>query len=205
MEIYVIGGVAGFIVVLFIVRWVMTNGERHTPGGYYGPHLDELPSAFTGNVPGGDEVTIRQVGPKKIEVIKVIRQHTGLGLKEAKELADYAARTPVIVANNLSTPVAADFRRGLEEAGATVGDGSRQYVATSTSMSSVTLQIEWIDVGPKKIEVIKVIREYTLWGLKEATEATETPSFMVTMPEDRATQFLIALREAGAVANVHGL
>ncbi|MCI0712614.1 MAG: ribosomal protein L7/L12 [Chloroflexi bacterium] len=113
---------------------------------------------------------------------------------------------PVVVARNLSAAVAADFRRDLERAGANAGEASSPaFISPPTSTSGVTLQIEWVDVGPKKIEVIKVIRNYTSWGLKEAKDATETTAFTVTMPEDRATQFLLDLRATGAVANVHGI
>lgn len=208
MEIIIVGGVFGFIVLLVIVRALMTSGERRT-SGYHAPQLAEIPSPASGNMGGSESVTIAQTGPKKIQVIKVIREYTGLGLKEAKDMADYATKSPVIVANNLSASVAADFRRDLEQAGATVSVSSEHMAGPETTepmeTNIVTIQIEWIDVGPKKINVIKVIRQYTSLGLAEAKQATEVPSFTVTMPANVATQFLIDLREAGATANVHGI
>lgn len=62
-------------------------------------------------------VVLKDVGAKKIEVIKVIRQLTNLGLKEAKDLAE-AANATVLEAVNKET--AEDAKKKLTEAGATV-------------------------------------------------------------------------------------
>jgi large subunit ribosomal protein L7/L12 len=62
-------------------------------------------------------VVLKDVGAKKIEVIKVIRQLTNLGLKEAKDLAE-APNATVLEAVNKET--AEDAKKKLTEAGATV-------------------------------------------------------------------------------------
>jgi large subunit ribosomal protein L7/L12 len=62
-------------------------------------------------------VTLKDVGTKKIEVIKVIRQLTNLGLKEAKDLAE-AANAKVLEA--VSKEAAEDAKKKLTEVGATV-------------------------------------------------------------------------------------
>ena len=62
-------------------------------------------------------VVIKDAGPKKIEVIKTIRQFTSLGLKEAKE----AAETPgTKILEAVSKEAAADAKSKLETAGAVV-------------------------------------------------------------------------------------
>jgi large subunit ribosomal protein L7/L12 len=61
------------------------------------------------------DVTIKDAGDKKIEVIKVVRKLTSLGLKEAKELVESA---PVKVMEAVSKDVAEDARGQLEAAGA---------------------------------------------------------------------------------------
>ena len=62
-------------------------------------------------------VTLKDVGPKKIEVIKVIRQLTNLGLKEAKDLAE----TPnAKVLEAVGKDASEDAKKKLTEAGATV-------------------------------------------------------------------------------------
>lgn len=63
------------------------------------------------------DVVIKETGPKKIEVIKAIRQLTSLGLKEAKELAE----TPDSkVMEGVGKEAAEDAKGKLEEAGAVV-------------------------------------------------------------------------------------
>jgi large subunit ribosomal protein L7/L12 len=63
------------------------------------------------------DVVIKDAGPKKIEVIKTIRQLTSLGLKEAKDMAETAGGK---VLEAVSKEVAADAKAKLEAAGASV-------------------------------------------------------------------------------------
>jgi large subunit ribosomal protein L7/L12 len=63
------------------------------------------------------DVVIKEAGPKKIEVIKTIRQLTNLGLKEAKDLAE-TANGKVLEA--VSKEVATDAKSKLEASGAVV-------------------------------------------------------------------------------------
>lgn len=63
------------------------------------------------------DVILKDAGAKKIEVIKVIRQLTNLGLKEAKDMAE-AAGAKVMEA--VGKDAAADAKKKLEEAGAVV-------------------------------------------------------------------------------------
>lgn len=62
-------------------------------------------------------VTLTSAGAKKVEVIKVVRAATGLGLKEAKDLVDGA---PKAVKEGISKADADAMKKQLEEAGATV-------------------------------------------------------------------------------------
>ena len=63
------------------------------------------------------DIELTGVGEKKINVIKVIRTITSLGLKEAKDMADGA---PTIVKEAAGKDEAEDIKKQLEEAGATV-------------------------------------------------------------------------------------
>ena len=63
------------------------------------------------------DVIIKDVGPKKIEVIKTIRQLTDLGLKEAKDVAETAGSK---VLEAVSKEAATDAKTRLEAAGAVV-------------------------------------------------------------------------------------
>jgi large subunit ribosomal protein L7/L12 len=62
-------------------------------------------------------VSLKAAGEKKVEVIKVVRAITGLGLKEAKDLVESA---PATVKDAVSKDDAAKFKKDLEAAGATV-------------------------------------------------------------------------------------
>ena len=63
------------------------------------------------------DVIIKDVGPKKIEVIKAIRAITSLGLKDAKDMAE-AAGTKILEA--AGKEAAEDAKKQLEEAGAVI-------------------------------------------------------------------------------------
>ncbi len=65
-------------------------------------------------------ITLIGVGDKKIEVIKVVRDVTQKGLKEAKDLVDAAAAAPQVVKENVKKEEAETLKKRLEEAGAKV-------------------------------------------------------------------------------------
>ena len=63
------------------------------------------------------DVVLKEVGANKIQVIKVVRDATGLGLKEAKDLVDGAPKT---IKEGVSKDEAEELKAKFEEAGATV-------------------------------------------------------------------------------------
>ncbi|HXM75746.1 MAG TPA: 50S ribosomal protein L7/L12, partial [Thermoanaerobaculia bacterium] len=63
------------------------------------------------------DVILSAAGEKKIQVIKVVRELTGLGLKEAKDLVDGA---PKAVKEKIAKAEAEDVKKKLEEQGAIV-------------------------------------------------------------------------------------
>jgi large subunit ribosomal protein L7/L12 len=63
------------------------------------------------------EVTLRDIGPNKINVIKAVREVTALGLREAKELVESA---PARVKEGVARDEANSIKAKLEEAGAAV-------------------------------------------------------------------------------------
>ena len=62
-------------------------------------------------------VVLKEAGDQKIKVIKVVRDATGLGLKEAKDLVDGAPKT---VKENVAKEEAEDLKAKFEEVGATI-------------------------------------------------------------------------------------
>ena len=63
------------------------------------------------------DVVLKDVGPQKIQVIKVVRALTDLGLKEAKDVVEGAPKT---LKENISKEDAEDAKKKLEEVGASV-------------------------------------------------------------------------------------
>ena len=62
-------------------------------------------------------VVLKDAGAQKIQVIKVVRDATGLGLKEAKDLVDGAPKT---VKENLPKDQAEELKKKFEDVGATI-------------------------------------------------------------------------------------
>ncbi|HHV50616.1 MAG TPA: 50S ribosomal protein L7/L12 [Candidatus Avimonas sp.] len=80
------------------------------------------PAAAAAAAPAAEEKTefdaiLAEVGANKINVIKVVREITGLGLKEAKDLVDGA---PKPIKEGVSKEEAEEIKKKLEEAGAKV-------------------------------------------------------------------------------------
>ena len=63
------------------------------------------------------DVELTEVGPNKVKVIKVVREATGLGLKEAKEVVDGA---PKVIKEGVSKAEAEEIKAKLEAEGAEV-------------------------------------------------------------------------------------
>jgi large subunit ribosomal protein L7/L12 len=72
----------------------------------------EEKSAFT--------VVLTSVGPKKIEVIKIVRDVTGKGLKESKDLVDAAATSPQVIKENVKKQEAEEIKKKFEAVGAKI-------------------------------------------------------------------------------------
>ena len=92
--------------------------------------VSATPVAVAGAAAGGDagsaeaaktefDVVLASAGASKINVIKVVRELTGLGLKEAKEKVDGA---PATIKEGVSEAEANEIKEKLEAAGATVED-----------------------------------------------------------------------------------
>jgi len=89
------------------VAMAMAPAAAAAPGA--APAAEEEKSEFT--------VTLKDIGANKINVIKAVREVTTLGLKEAKDLVESA---PVAVKTDVAKDEAANVKKKLEEAGATV-------------------------------------------------------------------------------------
>ena len=66
------------------------------------------------------DVVLKSFGQNKMQVIKVVREITGLGLKEAKDLVEKAGSPDAIIKSGVPKQEAEDIKKKLEEAGAEV-------------------------------------------------------------------------------------
>ncbi|MBI1985053.1 MAG: 50S ribosomal protein L7/L12, partial [Candidatus Wildermuthbacteria bacterium] len=73
-----------------------------------------------GEVKSAFNVVLTAVGDKKIEVIKTVRDATGKGLKEAKDMVDAAASGPQVVKEGAKKEEAEELKKKFEAAGAKV-------------------------------------------------------------------------------------
>lgn len=88
----------------------MVPATAPVAGGNGGGEAQEEKSSFT--------VVLTAVGDKKIEVIKVVRDATGKGLKDAKDLVDAAALSAQVIKEGASKDEADALKKKLETAGA---------------------------------------------------------------------------------------
>ena len=89
----------------------------------YGVSAAAVAAPVAGGAAGAAEekssfnVVLQEAGAQKIQVIKVVRDVTGLGLKEAKDLVDGAPKT---VKENVAKDAAEELKKKLEDVGAKV-------------------------------------------------------------------------------------
>lgn len=89
------------------------------------PQVIAAPAQTVSTAPVIEEKTafnvfLKEIGDKKIEVIKVVRDITGKGLKESKDLVDAVVSAPQLVKENAKKEEAEDFKKKIEAAGAKV-------------------------------------------------------------------------------------
>lgn len=139
------------------------------------------------------------VGAKPIQVIKEIRAITGLGLAEAKHLAD---RAPSTVLDGVDHASAGAAHRLLAEAGATVR--ITEATASASAAPEGTFAVVMDAAGGRRIQVIKEIRALSGSGLAEAKALTDLMPSTVLSGVDHATATAARhrLTEAGASVRI---
>jgi large subunit ribosomal protein L7/L12 len=206
--------------------------RKHTDGKARPAGLAGLRGPLPAGPPGDQfDVLLTAAGDKKIHVIKVLRDCTGMGLKDAKELVDRAAYSPVVIVTRLSHHDANWVSSALSAVGATVAVQPSSAVSgldwkaqpadsPPTAVWSAALQRQFppgppgdqfdvvlTDSGVRKIQVIKVIREWTGYGLKETKDLVDRAEYgpvviSVGLPLSDANEVAAALMRAGAIVTV---
>ncbi len=116
---------------------------------------------------GSYSVYVSARGTSPLSLIKVVREMTGFGLKEAKDMVD---SFPAYFAKDVSYDQAEIIKKNLTSAGATV-EIRGSYMAAAPTGGSYSVYLS--NCGASKLMVIKVVREATGYGLKDAKEFVE--------------------------------
>lgn len=154
-----------------------------------------------GNPPSAATSTLRleDCGPNKIQVIKVIRTYTGLGLKEAKDLTE---STPCVLMESEDAHRVERFRDDLVEqrARASINGKSAVFRSAPAARPSRGGGAFLEDIGPNKIMVIKVVYDTLHLGLKDSKDLVERAPCVIGEHLDAAASDRLreALRAAGA-------
>jgi len=114
----ILEGIAN-LTVMEVVELVSAMEEKFGVSAAAAVAVAAAPAAAAAAVEEKDEFTVvlASAGEKKVNVIKVVRELTGLGLKEAKDLVDGA---PSSVKEGANKKDAEEMKKKLEEAGAKV-------------------------------------------------------------------------------------
>jgi len=151
------------------------------------------------------DVVIVEAGPNKIGVIKLVRELTGKGLRDSKDLVDAVAHEPSRIATNLDRDAAERIVDHFQETGATVRvvpHGSTKFRVPEARGVMVTLA----SVLPEhKRNAIALVRAVQGCGLRDAFRLVEkvlagTPEMLVTgVTVDRAGELVAMFTPVGSV------
>ncbi|WP_412543933.1 ribosomal protein L7/L12 [Longispora sp. K20-0274] len=151
---------------------LVRNAATGAPPPVAAPPAWTLPPARTPQPPDEFDVVLHGHGARLIQVIKVVRELTWLGLKEAKDLVEGA---PALVLRQVDGASAESARVALVAAGATVTVRSSH---TGEQPRSARFDVVLHGDGGARIAVIKVVREVAalqLWQAKDLVERAPAP------------------------------
>lgn len=151
-------------------------------------------------------VLIVDPGPNKIQLIKEVRQATGLGLREAKDLVE--AKMPQLVREGLTQPEALAFAKDIERSGARVEvrstAGSVVARPTEPTTAATTGFAVRLESFTSKLVCIKVVREATGLGLADTKKLVESAPVVVKerLTRAQAEVLVTSLGQVGAKATL---
>jgi ribosomal protein L7/L12 len=146
-------------------------------------------------------VRIQSSGSRKIETIKHVREILGCGLKDAKDLVDAAPfALPAGPDRDAAEEIAARFR--TLDLPVEILEGDRVLDAAEPLAGNGPFHVVVDDIGTRKIQVIKTVREITQLDLLSAKDLVDRRSFPlgVELDRDGAEHVVTLLAEAGATA-----
>jgi len=142
-------------------------------------------------------VILKSAGHAKLGVVKCVKELTGLGLKDSKELVDNA---PSTISRGLSKAEAEIIATTLKKAGAVV-EIKKTLPGNSVSASQKTsFTVILKSAGHAKLGVIKCVKELTGLGLKDSKELVDNAPSTIRRGLSKSEAEIIAttLKKAGA-------
>jgi ribosomal protein L7/L12 len=150
-------------------------------------------------------VTLTELGDQKINVIKIVREYTGLGLKEAKDLVE--APKPKLLREGLTRVEADALVAALAAKGAAAEvhqKGAHGPAHPPKGEVGATFDVKLESYGQSKIQVIKIVKDRLGLGLKETKDLVESAPTVVAKGQSRpvAESMLKDLLAVGAKASL---
>src|SRR5690625_2923754 len=148
-------------------------------------------------------VRLISVGKSKLSIVKLVRELTGLGLKESKEIVDKLG----IVAEDLIRNEAERFKKLLEDAGAKVRIEKMEVKDPEPEPEpkpepedpNKEFLVRFLSVGKHKLRVVKMIKELTKLALKESKDVADRLGVVAeNLGKKEAERFKKLLEDAGA-------
>jgi ribosomal protein L7/L12 len=148
--------VAAGLAAWLINRWLQRQDRPGQADWIEGAAGQQVPAG--GGLPEDALAEVRGLllQGQKIQAIKVVREYTGWGLKEAKDYVE------ALEAGHAPPPSA--------------GPAAQQQAAGGDTLAGVDARIRQLISDRQKIQAIKLVREHTGWGLKEAKDYVEALS-----------------------------
>jgi large subunit ribosomal protein L7/L12 len=174
-------------------------------GPWQGP---EMPSEPKPKPTASYDVVLRDAGPGKLNVVKIVKTILGLGLKEAKDLVEQGG----VMKADVSREEAEAIKAQMVEAGATVeiqahGATEPEPLPEPTPAPTATggFDVVLLDAGPGKLNVVKIVKTILGLGLKEAKDLVDQGGVMVTnVSREEAEAIKAQMVEAGATVEIRG-
>lgn len=162
------------------------------------------PAALVDTAAARQRVTLKELGPNKIEAIKVIREVTNLGLADAKKLVE---SVPTLV-KEASPEEAAKIARAFAAIGAKaeITSLNGQVVTPAPAIPGPTsgegaYRVTLESFGENKIMAIKVVRDATGLGLADTKKLVESAPVVIKEMDGAGAKALVkALEAIGAKA-----
>jgi len=150
-------------------------------------------------------VMLTDAGDQKINVIKVVREHTSMGLKDAKDLIE--APKPKLIREGMSRVDAEALVAALAAKGATAEvheKGAHGPAHPRKVEVAPTFDVKLESFGASKIMVIKIVRDRAGLGLKETKDLVESAPIVVLKGQSKllAESMVTDLTAAGAKASI---